>query len=70
MPAKFQKSIINSITKEKEIQFDLAVTDFLYIKNKNILIILCANTDFISNDDINLDNILMIRNNFQEKKLP
>ena len=69
MPAKFQKSIINSITKEKEIQFDLAVTNFLYIKNKNILIILCANTDFISNDDINLDNILMIRNNFSGKKI-
>jgi hypothetical protein len=69
MPAKFQKSIINSITKEKEIQFDLAVTNFLYIKNQNILIILCANTDFISNDDINLDNILMIRNNFSGKKI-
>ena len=37
MPAKFQKSIINSITKENEIQFNLAVTNFLYIKNKNIL---------------------------------
>ena len=68
IPPQFPKSFSYSIIKENEIQFDLSVTNFLYIKNKNILIILCANTDFISNDKVNLDNILMIRNNFSGKK--
>ena len=68
MPLKNQKFIIKTITKEEEKHFDLAVTNFLFIKNKGILIILCANTDFISDDEMNLGNILLIRNNFSGEK--
>ena len=58
------KYITESINEEEEIQFDLSVKNFIYIKDKEILIILCTNTDFISSDEISLDNILLLRNNF------
>ena len=60
--------MINYIKLVEEIKFDLSVIDMLYLKNYGILIILCVNTDFISSDEISLDNILMIRNNFSGKK--
>lgn len=63
------KFITYTITKEEEIKFDLSVKDFLYIQNKGILIVLCVNTDFISSDDISLDNILVIKNNFSGEKI-
>ena len=44
------------------------MTNFIYIKNKNILILACVNNDFISSDEINLSNILSIRNNFSGGK--
>ena len=67
---KCKKIAVNILNKEEEMHFDLSVTDFLYIKNKGILIVQCKNNDFISSDEINLDNILLIRNDFSGKKIP
>ena len=64
------KFITESINEEEEIQFDLSVKNFIYLKEKEILIVLCTNTDFISSDEISLDNILMLRNNFSGKSSP
>lgn len=68
IPQNCPKFVINYIKLVEEIKFDLSVIDMLYLKNYGILIILCVNTDFISSDEISLDNILMIRNNFSGKK--
>ena len=62
--------VLNSVKKEEEISFDLSVAKFLYIKNKDLLIVLCVNDDFISSEEINLENILTIRNNFSGEKTP
>ena len=70
IPKYNPKFITYSINKEEEIQFVLSVINFIYIKKKEILIVLCSNTDFISSDEISLDNILMLRNNFSGKYSP
>ena len=70
IPLKYPKFNVNEIKKEEEKQFDLSVTYFLYIKNKSILIVLCSNNDFITSNEISIDNILLIRNNFSGKKSP
>ena len=70
IPLKYPKFNVNEIIKEEEKQFDLSVTYFLYVKNKSILIVLCVNNDFISSNEISLDNIMLIRNNFSGKKSP
>ena len=62
--------VLNSIKKEEELSFELSVANFIYIKNKEILILLCVNNDFISSDEINLNNILSIRNNYSGEKTP
>ena len=51
--------------------FNLSVKNFIYNKNKNIIIISCCDNDFISRDDTTLDTILMIKeNNGAESKKP
>ena len=57
---------IQKITQHN--QFNLSVKKFLYIENKNILIVLLSDNDFISRDEISLDNVLLIRNNGKETK--
>ena len=68
IPQNCPNLVLNSVKKEEELSFELSVTNFIYIKNKNILILACVNNDFISSDEINLSNILSIRNNFSGGK--
>ena len=61
----------NSIIKiEESEKFNLSVSKFKYIKNKNILIISLYNNEFPSRDELSLDNLLMIRDNGGDPKKP
>lgn len=71
IPKNSPELIGNSITQIQRInQFDLSITNFIYNKNKNIIIISFYDNEFISIDEISLDNILMIKNNGVEPKKP
>ena len=61
----------NSINKYDELyKFELSVKNFIYIKDKSILIVLLSDNDFISRDEASLDNILIIKSNNPEQKRP
>ena len=67
----FPELVGNVVEKKEEINlFEFSVLDFIYIKNKNLLIVLCINNDYISSDDMNIDNILTLRNSFIGEKSP
>ncbi len=67
----FPELVGNVVEKKEEINlFEFSVLDFIYIKNKNLLIVLCINNDYISSDDMNIDNILTLRNGFIGEKSP
>ena len=71
IPQNCQEIIGNAITKEKIYdKFDLSVTKFLYIHSKNIFIAVCTNNNFVTRDEISLENILIIKNNRFEPKKP
>ena len=59
----------NIIKKEEEINlFEFSVLNFIYSKIINLLIVLCTNNDYISSDEMSVDNILTLRNSFIGEK--
>ena len=61
----------NSINKYDELyKFELSVKNFIFFKEKSILIVLLSDNDFISRDEASLDNILIIKGNSPEPKKP
>lgn len=49
-------------------QFNLSISNFILCKNKNILIISSYDNDYISRDEILLENVLEIKNNNPDLK--
>ena len=49
-------------------QFNLSVSNFILCKNKNILIVSFYDNDYISRDEILLENVLEIKNNLLDSK--
>ena len=71
IPKNSPEIIGNSIQKIVEHnQFNLSVKNFLFVENKKILFVLLSDNDFVSRDEISLDNVLLIRNNGKEPKKP
>ena len=69
IPQNSPEIIGNPIEKiDESDKFDFSVKSLLYIKDKNILIVLLSDNDFISRDEISLDNILIIKGNCAEPK--
>ena len=71
IPKNSPELVGNSVQKlEESKKLDLSIKSFLYIKNKSILFVLLSNNDFISRDEVLLDNFLNIKNNYSQVKKP
>ena len=71
IPQYSPEIIGNSITKENIYnKFDFPISKFIYIKSKNILIVVYNDNNFATRDEISLENILILRNNRPKPKKP
>lgn len=71
LPQNIPEILGNSIIYIQEFnEFNLSVKNFIFNKNKKILIVSCSDNDFISRDEINLKNVLKMKNKGAEPKKP